>query len=173
MGLLIHNNGLIGRRNGTLYVLPALSVDLLGTSRAMLARGPVAQRQRRICPCRPEGGFCLLSSIRSRWGAYGPTLTCSANNMTDRPSVCILSLALKKPQYRRFGGLGCGCGAFLLSSSGCINKDEPLAMFQRNQSVRRTCNSLFNHISRIFHTGPYLCLVNKENDRDITFRPGY
>lgn len=50
MGLLMHNNGSIGRRNGTLYVLPALSVDLHGTSGAMLARGPVAQRQRRICP---------------------------------------------------------------------------------------------------------------------------
>lgn len=105
-GLSIHNNGLIGRRNGTLCVLPAFAVHLHGTSGAMLARGPVAQRQRRICPCRPEGGFCLLSSIRCRWGAYDPTLTCSANNMTDRPSVCILSLALKNPQYRRFWGVG-------------------------------------------------------------------
>lgn len=87
MGLLIHNNGLIGRRNGTLCVLPTLSVDFHGTSRAMLARGPVAQRQRRISPSRPEEGFCLLSSIRSRWGAYGPTLTCSAMNMTGLLSV--------------------------------------------------------------------------------------
>lgn len=81
LGLLIYNNGLKGRRNGTICVLPALSVALHGTSGAMLARGPVAQRQRRICPSRPEGGFCLLPSMRSP-GAYGPTLTCTAKNMT-------------------------------------------------------------------------------------------
>lgn len=127
--------GLMGRRDGNI-MCAALSLSLsLWKFRALgEPLGPevlLNQRAWRICPSRPEGGFCLLPL------GIGEHMVPPLPVLQRGGRIGLLSVFCHWPCRTLCMGDwilgGDGGWGVLLSSSRCISKDEPLPVYLSSQ----------------------------------------